>query len=76
MSAVILPFARPQRAVHADGAFAAVNIAARRMGYSEHLALRAARVARKDVMEGKGSAACVVAQVKAHLALAAKKVLA
>ncbi|MDG2524615.1 hypothetical protein P6166_04490 [Stenotrophomonas sp. HITSZ_GD] len=73
MSAVILPFVRPARATNADGAFAAVNIAARRMGYSEHLALRAARVARRDVLDGRGSAAAVVSKLKAALACAARK---
>jgi len=73
LSAVILPFARPARATHADGAFAAVNVMARRMGYADHLALRAARLARQDVLAGRGSAAAVVAKLRAQLALAAKQ---
>lgn len=72
MSAVILQFARPRRADNADGAFAAVNIAARRMGYAEHLAYRAARLAKREVLEGKKSAAKAVSDMKADLSLAAR----
>lgn len=51
----------------AAGAFAAVNIAARRMGFSEELALRAARSARQRVLDRDGSPASVVADTKAEL---------
>lgn len=72
MSAVILPFAPSVRTQRADGAFAAVNIIARRMGYAEHLAFRAARVAKVEVLDGKKSAAKAVADMKADLRLAAR----
>lgn len=71
MSAVILafPIKRQQRA---DGAGAAVAIAAARMGYRPHLAARAARLTRRDVMEGHKSAARAVSDMKAVLSLAAR----
>ncbi|WP_282259675.1 hypothetical protein [Stenotrophomonas sp. PS02301] len=72
MSAVILSFTPSVRCQRAAGAFAAVNIAARRMGYAEHLAYRAARLARNEVLEGKKSAARAVADMKADLSLAAR----
>ena len=72
MSAVILPFAPTVRIQRAEGAFAAVNIAARRMGYAEHLAYRAARLAKREVLDGKKSAAKAVADMKADLSLAAR----
>ena len=72
MSAVILSFTPSVRCQRAAGAFAAVNIAARRMGYAEHLAYRAARLARTEVLEGKQSAARAVADMKADLSLAAR----
>lgn len=72
MSAVILPFAPTVRIQRAEGAFAAVNIIARRMGYADHLAFRAARVAKGEVLDGKKSAARAVADMKADLRLAAR----
>lgn len=72
MSAVILPFVRPQRCENADGAFAAVNIAARRMGYAPHLAYRAARLAKREVLEGKKSAAKAVSDMTSDLKHAAR----
>jgi len=72
MSAVILSFTPSVRCQRAAGAFAAVNIAARRMGYAEHLAYRAARLARNEVLDGKKSAARAVADMKADLSLAAR----
>lgn len=50
-----------------EGVFAAVNIAARRMGYSEVLALRAAQRARDEFKAGGKSAAKVVSEVRADL---------
>lgn len=70
MSAVILSFTPSVRCQRAAGAFAAVNIAARRMGYAEHLAYRAARLARNEVLDGKKSAARAVADMKADLSFA------
>lgn len=72
MSAVILSFTPSVRCQRAAGAFAAVNIAARRMGYADHLAYRAARLARNEVLDGKKSAARAVADMKADLSLAAR----
>lgn len=71
MSAVILAFPA-QLQQRADGAGAAVAIAACRMGYKPHLAARAARLARRDVLDGHKSAARAVADMKAMLALAAR----
>ncbi len=51
----------------ADGVFAAVNIAARRMGYSDSMALRVAREAKTQFKNGTRSAARVVSEVKASL---------
>lgn len=76
MNAQILPFHRPVTAQRADGVFAAVNIAARRMGYSDDMALRAARNARQRFVKGNQSAARVTADAKAGLRVAADKVLA
>lgn len=72
MSAVILPFVIPARRKHADGAFAATNIIARRMGYADHLAARASAEVKKEVLAGKKSAAKAVADMKADLSLAAR----
>lgn len=55
----------------AEGVFAAVNIAARRMGYSERLALLAARDAKDRASKGKDSPARVVSDAKAMLRLEA-----
>lgn len=76
MNAQILPFHRPATAQRADGVFAAVNIAARRMGYSDDMALRAARNARLRFLKGDQSAARVTADAKAGLRVSANKVLA
>jgi hypothetical protein len=73
MSAVILSFTPSVRCQRAAGAFAAVNIIARRMGYADHLAYRAARLARDEVIAGKKSAARAVADMKADLSLAARE---
>lgn len=72
MSAVILSFTPSVRCQRAAGAFAAVNIIARRMGYADHLAYRAARLARDEVIAGKKSASRAVADMKADLRLAAR----
>lgn len=76
MNAQILPFHRPVTAQRADGVFAAVNIAARRMGFSDDMALRAARNARLRFLKGDQSAARVTADAKAGLRVSADKVLA
>jgi hypothetical protein len=55
------------KAAKADGVFAAVNIAARRMGYSESMAFRVARQAKAQFKIGHRSAAKVVSDVKASL---------
>jgi len=72
MSAVILSFTPSVRCQRAAGAFTAVNIIARRMGYADHLAYRAARLARDEVIAGKKSASRAVADMKADLRLAAR----
>lgn len=66
MSAVIIPM-HQARAAKAQGVFAAVNIAARNMGYSDTYALRAAQRARDDYRSGATSAASVVSKVRATL---------
>lgn len=55
------------RQAKAQGVFAAINIAARRMGYSENIAFRAARDAKDRALKGKDSPARVVADAKATL---------
>ena len=72
----VVPFQRPMAAQRADGVFAAVNIAARRLGYSDALALRAAREAKHAFRSGKASAARVVSQVTARLRNSAEQVSA
>lgn len=66
MSAVIINL-HDTRTAKGRGVFAAVNIAARRMGYSPFLALRAAQKAERAFHEGPGSPAIVVADAKAAL---------
>lgn len=51
----------------AQGVFAAVNIAARNMGYSDLFALKAAQRARADYLNGGTSAARVVSLQRAQL---------
>ena len=51
----------------AEGVFAAVNIAARRMGISDMDALLAARDAKDRALKGKDSPARVVSDAKATL---------
>jgi hypothetical protein len=63
----VIPFKRPVSADRADGVFAAVNIAARNMGYSDRLALWAAREAKRQYKNGKDSAAAVVSQTREAL---------
>jgi len=67
VSCQILPFQRPMSAQRADGVFAAVNIAARRMGYSDDFALREARNAKLLFLRGDKSGAAVVAEAKASM---------
>ena len=66
MSAQIIPL-HGARAQRANGAFAAVNIAARRMGLDESIAYSMARQAKRDVLTGAGSAASVVSRIKASM---------
>lgn len=63
-------------AQRADGVFAAVNIAARRMGYSDDLALREARNAKLLFLRGDKSSAAVVAEAKASMRSRAEGLLA
>lgn len=51
----------------AQGVFAAINIAARNMGYSDLFALKAAQRARAAYLDGGTSAARVVSQQRAQL---------
>jgi hypothetical protein len=60
----------------ADGVFAAVNIAARRMGYSDTLALRAAQQARDAYRRDPSSPARAVSTAKAELRQASPRILA
>lgn len=59
-----------------QGVFAAVNIAARNMGYSDVLALRAAQRARDAFKAGGKSAAKVVSEARADLRQQAEGMLA
>lgn len=68
----VVPFKRPITAQRADGVFAAINIAARNMGYSDDLALRAAREAKQQYQRGKASAAKVVQLARASLRIHAE----
>lgn len=70
----VIPFHRPVSAQRADGVMAAVNIAARRLGYSEGLAYRAARSAKRRYLASGDSAAKAVADAKAQLVLDAEAV--
>ncbi len=54
----------------AMGAFAVINIRARRMGCKPHIALRAARLARREVLDRHKSAAKAIADMTAMLRLA------
>ena len=67
----VLAFVRPQINKKADGVFAAINIAARRMGYSDTLALLKARDAKDKALKGQESPARVVSDAKAMLRLEA-----
>lgn len=60
----------------ASGVFAAVNIAARNMGYSGQMALRVAQDAKKRYLEGGTSPARVVSDNRALLRTRAEPVLA
>lgn len=73
MSAAVIPFRRPIRLERADGAARAVYLAALRMGYAAHLALRASRQARKDVLETQASGAAVVSRLSCELRQAARR---
>ncbi|BDU17557.1 hypothetical protein [Lysobacter auxotrophicus] len=63
-------------AAKADGVFAQVNIAARRMGVKPHIALRYAKEAKQDYLNGTRSPARVVADWKAALRLITERVQA
>jgi hypothetical protein len=58
----------------AQGVFAAINIAARRMGLKDHVALQYARRAREDYNGGTRSAAAVIADWTATLRAVQAKV--
>lgn len=66
MSATIIHMHETRQA-KAQGVFAAVNIAARRLGYSDTLALRAAQRARQRYQAGGVSPARVIADMRAEL---------
>lgn len=72
MSAVIHLADYVPRLDNAHAAFAAVHTAAVRMGYAPHLAIRAGRQAKRDVLNGCGSTASVVADIKRALRIAAR----
>ena len=63
-------------AAKADGVFAQINIAARRMGVKPHLALKYAKQAKQDYLTGTRSPAKVVADWKAALRLITERVQA
>jgi len=75
VSAVIVQLHETRQA-KAQGVFAAVNIAARRMGYSDQVALRAAQRAREAYQAGGHSAARVIADQRALLRQSAEGRLA
>lgn len=56
-----------QRADSAWAAFAAVYLAAKRLGHAHRSALKTARAARASVLCGRVSAAGVIANLKHHL---------
>ena len=60
----------------AEGVFAAINIAARRMGFSDERAVILARAAKLRMLRGSDSAARVVSQETAKLRESAPRVLA
>lgn len=66
MSTNVIPM-HTARAAKAQGVFAQTNIAARRLGYSDHLALRAAQRAREKYNAGGKSAARVISEVRESL---------
>jgi len=67
VSAQILPFSRPVAAQKADGVFAAVSMAATRMGYTNEEARRHASVWREVYCKGNRSPGWVVAAARDHL---------
>lgn len=67
MSAVVLPFPATL-AQRANRASEAVTLAAKRMGYRPHHIVRAAALARREVLDGRKSAARAVADMKWELA--------
>lgn len=71
MSAVILSFPT-NTAQRANGAGLAVAIAAKRMGYRPHHIARAAALARREVLDGRKSAARAVADMTRDLSKAAR----
>lgn len=64
--ATVIQFHQTKQA-KAQGVFAQINIAARAMGYSGYLALRAAQRARDAYLNGGGSPAKVVSEARAAL---------
>lgn len=75
MSATVIPLHTTKQA-KANGVFAAINIAARRMGRTNDDALRAAIAAKRAYLAGGRSPARVVADERAALRQAAEQVLA
>jgi nucleotidyltransferase/DNA polymerase involved in DNA repair len=72
----VVSFFRPTSKQRADGVFAAVNIAARRLGLSDADALREARNARAAYANGRSSAARIVSRATAALRCSAEQVSA
>lgn len=71
MSATILQFPT-NTAQRAAGAALAVAIAAKRMGYRQHHIVRAAALARREVLDGHKSAARAVADMTRDLSYGAR----
>lgn len=71
MSAVVLPFPS-DTAARANGAGLAVAIAAKRLGYATHHIVRAAALARREVLAGRKSAGRAASDMTRALARAAR----
>lgn len=72
---IVIPLHQTKQA-KAQGIFAQINIAARRLGFSENLAFRAAQKAKQQYLDGAGSPARVVSITRAGLRQQAEPVVA
>jgi hypothetical protein len=72
---IVIPLHETKQA-KAQGVFAQINIAARNLGYSDHLAFRAAQDAKREYLKGGASAGRVVSLVRAGLRKHAEPVCA